>query len=144
MKNAGELLRAYTSAGPEQAAELFAEDAELDIPYLFDIGVESHYEGRENIARFLQFMHRSLYPAFVFESVEIHLEAGDRAFGEYHIRALSAISGRKIHQHFFGYLEAEEGKIKRLREALNCVVAAESIYPNGLAELLNREPNSKA
>jgi hypothetical protein len=112
MKSAGELLRAFTSAGPEEAADFFAEDAELDIPYLFDIGVESRYEGYDTISRFPQFMHRTLYPGFAFEGVEVHLETGDRAFGEYHIRARSAISGRYIHQHFFGYLVAERGKNK--------------------------------
>ena len=32
--------------------------------------------------------------------------------------------------------EAKDGKIARLREAIDVVVAAEAIYPNGLADVL--------
>jgi hypothetical protein len=37
---------------------------------------------------------------------------------------------------FFGHLEAEGGRIKRLRESIDTVVAADAIYPNGLADVL--------
>jgi hypothetical protein len=41
-----------------------------------------------------------------------------------------------VSQQFFGHLEAEAGKIRRLREAIDSVVAADAIYPNGLADVL--------
>jgi hypothetical protein len=34
---------------------------------------------------------------------------------------------------------AADGKFKRLREAIDVVVAAEAIYPNGLADVLARK-----
>jgi hypothetical protein len=50
----------------------------------------------------------------------------------------SGISGREVQQQFFGHLEAKGGKIMRLREATDVVVAADAIYPNGLAGILSR------
>jgi uncharacterized protein len=57
-------------------------------------------------------------------------------FPEYHIHHKSGISGKEVRQQFFGHLEAKGGKIARLREAIDLVVAAEAIYPNGLADVL--------
>jgi len=42
----------------------------------------------------------------------------------------------EVKQQFFGHLEARGDKIARLREAIDVVVAAEAIYPNGLADVL--------
>jgi predicted SnoaL-like aldol condensation-catalyzing enzyme len=56
-------------------------------------------------------------------------------FGEYEFTAISSKTGRTIHQHFFGRLVAENGKIKLLREALNSVEVARGVYKTGVPEL---------
>ncbi len=100
MRTARELLLAYTSLGPEEAGALFAEDGTLELPYLVEIGVESKYEGPENIVKVLGFVHNQLYPGFAFENVKIHLDTPEQVYAEYQINARSAISGKEIHQQF--------------------------------------------
>ena len=68
--------------------------------------------------------------------MKIHIDTPDQAFAEYHINHKSGISGKSVQQQFFGHLEARDGKITRLREAIDVVVAAEAIYPNGIADVL--------
>jgi hypothetical protein len=87
----------------------------------------------------LGFLHNQLYPGFAFENVKIHLDTPEQAYGEYQINARSAISGKEIHQQFFGHLIARDGRICKLTEALNVIAAAEAIYPRGMAELMNRD-----
>jgi hypothetical protein len=60
-------------------------------------------------------------------------------FAEYFINNKSGITGKEVRQQFFGHLEAADGKIKRLREAIDVVVAAEAIYPNGLADVIAKK-----
>ena len=69
----------------------------------------------------------------------IHIETPEQAFAEYHINHKSGISGKDVKQQFFGHLESADGKIKRLREAIDVVVAAEAIYPNGLADVIKNK-----
>jgi hypothetical protein len=57
---------------------------------------------------------------------------------EYQINHRSGISGKDVRQQFFGHLEAEGGRMKRLREAIDVVVAAEAIYPNGLKDVITK------
>src|SRR5216684_5406513 len=78
MRTARGLLLAYTSLGPEEAGALFAEDGTLELPYLVEIGVESKYEGPENIVKVLGFVHNQLYPGFAFENVKIHLDTPEQ------------------------------------------------------------------
>ena len=94
------------------------------------IGLPPVMNGPRAITEFLTFLHDKLYPGFSFEDVDIHIETPEQAFAEYHIHHKSGISGKDIKQQFFGHLEAADGKIKRLREAIDVVVAAEAIYPN--------------
>ena len=84
-------------------------------------------------------------PRILFEDVKVHIETPEQAFAEYHIKHRSGISGKDVKQQFFGHLEAADGKIKRLREAIDVVVAAEAIYPKGLADVIkNKFLRSKA
>jgi uncharacterized protein len=62
---------------------------------------------------------RDLYPDFEFENVQVLIDTPEQVFAEYEFTAVSSKTGRQIHQHFFGRLVAENGKIKLLREALN-------------------------
>jgi hypothetical protein len=41
-----------------------------------------------------------------------------------------------VRQQFFACLEADGGKIKRLREAIDVIVVAEAIFPSGLKDVI--------
>jgi uncharacterized protein len=139
MKNAKDLMLAYLAGSAEQSGALFGERGTLELPYLASIGMPPVTIGSPEIAKFLGFLHDTLYPGFVFEDIKIHLEAPDQVFAEYFIRHKSGITGKKVNQQFFGHLQAEKGKIKRLREAIDVVLVAEVIYPKGLAEVTAKQ-----
>jgi hypothetical protein len=136
MKTAKDLMLGYIAGTAEQSGALFADKGTLELPYLASIGLPPVLHGPEEIAKFLGFLHDTLYPGFSFEEITIHIDTPDQVFAEYHINHASGISGKEIKQQFFGHLEAKDGKIARLREAIDVVVAAQAIYPNGLADLL--------
>jgi uncharacterized protein len=149
MKTAKDLMLDYIAGTAEQSATLFGAKGTLELPYLASIGLPPVLAGSEEIAKFLGFLHGTLYPGFSFEEVKVHIDTPDQAFAEYHINHKSGISGKEVRQQFFGHLESKDGKITRLREAIDVVVAADAIYPNGLADVLaNRsrsaEPNGNA
>jgi uncharacterized protein len=136
MKTAKELMLGYIGGTAQQSGALFAEDGTLELPYLASIGLPPVLKGPSEIAKFLGFLHDTLYPGFVFKDVNIHIDTPDQVFAEYHINNKSGISGKDVQQQFFGHLEAKGGKIARLREAIDVIVAAEAIYPNGLADVI--------
>ncbi len=139
MRNAKALLQAYIDGTALESAALFAEHGALELPYLADLGVEPRYEGPENIGLFLTFLHDKMYPGFKFVDVKIYIDASDQAFGEYTIHHQSGISGKTVHQRFFGHCVAENGKIVLLREALNVLAAADAMFPGGIAELVEKK-----
>jgi hypothetical protein len=139
MKTAKELLQAYIDGTALESAALFAEKGALELPYLADLGVEPRYEGPGNIGAFLTFLHEKMYPNFKFIDVKIYIDTPDQAFGEYTIHQKSGISGKEVHQRFFGHCTAEDGKIVLLREALNLFAAADGMFPGGIAEVINRK-----
>ncbi len=139
MKTAKELMLAYLAGNAEQSGALFAEQGALELPYLASINIPPVNKGPEEITKFLTFLHGTLYPDFEFENIKVHLETPDQVFAEYFINHASGITGKKVHQQFFGHLEAENGKIRRLREAIDVVIAAEAIYPNGLADIVAKQ-----
>jgi hypothetical protein len=139
MKTAKELLQAYIDGSALEAAALFADKGALELPYLADLGVEPHYEGPKNIGAFLTFLHEQMYPGFKFIDVKIYIDTPEQAFGEYTIHQRSGISGKHVHQRFFGHLVAENGKIVLLREALNVLAAADGMFPNGIADVINKK-----
>ena len=139
MKSAKELMLGYIGGSAEQSGALFSDDGTLELPYLASIGLPPVMTGPRAITEFLSFLHGTLYPGFSFEDVKIHIDTPEQAFAEYHINHKSGISGKDVKQQFFGHLEAADGKIKRLREAIDVVVAAEAIYPNGLAEVIKNK-----
>jgi hypothetical protein len=121
MKQAKELLLDFTALAirdPQKAADMFTEDGAFEMPYLSTFGYATEYKGREAIAGFFRFV-RDLYPDFDFENVQVLIDTPEQVFAEYEFTAVSSKTGRQIHQHFFGRLVAENGKIKLLREALN-------------------------
>jgi uncharacterized protein len=136
MKTAKDLMLGYLAGSAEESAACFAERGTLELPYLASIGLPPVLTGPQEIAKFLGFLHGTLYPGFAFEQVKVHIQTPDQVFAEYHIHHKSGINGKEVRQQFFGHLESDGGRIKRLREAIDVVVAAEAIYPNGLKDVL--------
>ena len=139
MKTAKELLQAYINGSALESAALFADKGALELPYLADLGVEPRYEGPKNIGAFLTFLHEKMYPNFRFIDVNIYIDTQDQAFGEYTIHQKSGISGKNVHQRFFGHCVAGDGKIVLLREALNVLAAADGMFPGGIADVINKK-----
>jgi uncharacterized protein len=139
MKTAKQLLEAYIAGTAQQSAALFSDKGALELPYLADLGVDPRYEGPQNIEAFLTFLHDKMYPSFKFVDVKIYIDTPDQAFGEYTIHQKSGISGKQVHQRFFGHCVAADGKIVLLREALNVLAAADGMFPGGVADLLKKK-----
>jgi hypothetical protein len=139
MKTAKQLLQAYIDGSAQEAAALFADNGALELPYLADLGVEPRYQGPKTIATFLTFLHEKMYPSFKFQDVKIYIDTPEQAFGEYTIHQKSGISGRLVHQRFFGHCVVADGKIVLLREALNVLAAADGMFPNGIADVLKNK-----
>jgi hypothetical protein len=91
------------------------------------------YEGREEVEGSFKFV-RDLYPDMDFHDVRVVCETPDVVVGEYEFTTKSSKTGRVIHQLFVGRLEAENGRVKLLRESINLVELGLAIYTNGLAD----------
>lgn len=143
MASAKTLMLDLLAAVPDgkRCAELFAEDGVLELPYLHSLGIPSRHEGREAIANFYDFVGGALYPGFSFkpENITVLIDTKDRVYAEYLTEAHSAATGRLIHHLFTGFLIAEGGRIKLLRESLNTVAAAQALNKNGVADLSSPE-----
>jgi hypothetical protein len=136
MLTARELMLAYLAGTAEETGALFMPEGTLELPYLASIGLSPVLKGPAEITKFLGFLHGTLYPEFKFQNVKVLIDGGNQVFAEYQINHKSGISGKFVNQQFFGHLEGESGKIRRLREAIDVVVAAEAIYPNGLKDVI--------
>jgi uncharacterized protein len=139
MKTAKELLMGYleTINNADEAINLFADDAAIELPYLASIGVPWRWSGKETLYKFLQNLPKT-FPGFRFQNIEIHIDMPEQAFGEYDVVCTNAATGKPYHQHYMGRLVAENGKIKLLREALDMAQVAKSSFPNGVADLSTR------
>lgn len=139
MKCAEDLLREYTESltagGVDKTIELFAEDADFELPYLVSLGIQSHYHGREEIK---EFFDAELYPDWKFDPAEtkILISTPDQVFAEFISRPTAAATGRPIEHLFMARLVAENGQIKLMREALNTVAAAQALLPGGPADIV--------
>jgi uncharacterized protein len=136
MQTARELMLAYLAGAAEETGALFMSEGTLELPYLASIGLPPVLKGPAEITKFLGFLHGTLYPEFKFQNIKVLIDGGNQVFAEYQINHKSGISGKFVNQQFFGHLEGESGKIRRLREAIDVVVAAEAIYPNGLKDVI--------
>jgi uncharacterized protein len=138
MKDSKALLLQYLAAirDPERAASLFAEDAVFELPFLRSLGVGPRYVGRQEIAGLLRQL-LSLYPNFAFEpgDIRVLIETPEKTFAEYVAHARAAATGRTVHHLFTGYLVAERGQIKLLREGFNPLAMAQAQLPNGVADV---------
>ena len=138
MKDSKALLLDYLASirDPERAASLFADDGVFELPFLRSLGVEPRYTGRRAIAGLLHRL-RELYPDLVFAPDDIHIliDTPEKTFAEYVTHARAAATGRTLHQMFTGYLVAEDGEIKLLRESFNPLAQAQAQLPNGVADI---------
>jgi len=138
MKDSKALLLEYLASirDPERAASLFAADGVFELPFLRSLGVGPRYTGRREITALLQQLHK-LYPNFAFapDDIQVLIETTDKTFAEYVAHARAAATGRTLHQLFTGYLVAEAGEIKLLRESFNPLAMAQAQLPNGVADI---------
>ncbi len=136
IRTAKELLLGYLENinNPDKAIELFAEDATLELPYLGSLGRPWQWQGKEVLYNFFKNIPKT-FPGFEFQNIRIHIDTPDQTFGEYDVNCTVAATGRPYKQTYMGRLVAENGKIKLLREALDMVQVAKSMFPNGVADL---------
>ena len=121
---------------PERAASLFADDGVFELPFLRSLGVEPRYTGRREITALVRKL-LDIYPNFVFapDDIRILIETPEKTFAEYEAHARAAATGRTAHHLFTGYLVAEAGEIKLLRETFNPLTMAQAQLPNGVADI---------
>jgi uncharacterized protein len=138
MKDSKALLLNYLASvrDPEGAASLFADDGAFELPFLRSLGVEPRYTGRREITALLHQLLK-LYPNFAFASddTRILIETPEKTFAEYVAHGRAAATGRTAHHLFTGYVVAEAGKIKLLRETFNPLTMAQAQLPNGVADI---------
>ena len=138
MKDSKALLLEYLASvrDPERASSLFAEDGAFELPFLRSLGISPRYTGRREITALLHKL-LELYPDFAFAVDDIHIliETPEKTFAEYVAHARAAATGRTAHHLFVGYLVAEAGEIKLLRETFNPLTMAQAQLPNGVADI---------
>ena len=136
MKTAKELLLGYLEHinNPDEAIKLFADDAVIELPYLASLGLNYQMKGKEVIYNFLKNLPDT-FTNFKFRNIQIHIDTPDQAFGEYGVDAIVNSTSKPYHQTYMGRLVAEDGKIKLLREALDMIVVARGMFPDGLPQL---------
>jgi hypothetical protein len=138
MKNSKALLLDYLASvrDPERAASLFADDGVFELPFLRSLGVEARYTGRREIAGLVHNLLK-IYPDFAFtpDETRILIETPEKTVAEYEAHARAAATGRTAHHLFTGYVVAEAGKIKLLRESFNPLTMAQAQLPNGVADI---------
>ena len=78
-----------------------------------------------------------LYPDFAFgpDDTRVLIETPEKTFAEYVGHGRAGATGRTLHQLFTGYLVAEAGEIKLLRETFNPLAMAQAQLPNGVADI---------
>jgi len=138
MKDSKALLLDYLASigDPERAAALFAEDAVFELPFLRSLGVAPRYQGRGEITALLEQL-LNLYPniAFAPNDIRVLIDTPEKTLAEYVAHARAASTGRTVHHLFSGYLVAEDGEIKLLRESFNPLAMAQAQLPNGAADV---------
>src|SRR6478736_6258791 len=106
VKNAKELLEDFVEASwrdPEVIVSMFTEDGGLELPYLTDFGLPGRFAGAEGISGAAKFLHDT-FPGLHLENLKILIDTPDQVFAEYEFTNVSTITGRKVHQLFFGRL----------------------------------------
>ena len=135
-RTAKELLISYLENinYPDAVVELFADDATIELPYLKSLGMRWQWQGKQTLHDFLKGLP-VMFPGFEFENIRVHIDTLDQVFGEYDASCIVASTGLAYHQSYMGWLVAENGKIKLLREGLDLAVAARTVFPNEVQAL---------
>lgn len=122
MKTALELLTAYLDniQDPVAAAASFAEDGILELPT-----VNARAVGPAQIQGLVAGLLARM-PDFRFKDLRVWIDTPDKVFAEYSVEAVVPATGKLYRQTYAGLLIAENGKIQRLREALDTAAAAEA------------------
>ncbi|EGI77469.1 nuclear transport factor 2 family protein [Hylemonella gracilis] len=122
MKSALELLKAYLDniQNPSAAAALFADDGILELPT-----VNAHAAGPEQIQNLVAGLLKRM-PDFRFRNLTVWIDTPDKVFAEYSVEAFVVDTGKLYRQTYAGVLIAENGRIKRLREALDTAAAIDA------------------
>ena len=121
---------------PHKAASLFADDGVFEMPYLVSLGMEPRHQGPEGVQRLISTV-LELYPDWRFDAkdVTVLIDTPTQAFAEYVAHPTAAATGRQVHHLLMGMIEVEDGKIKRLREALNTLASAQALLLHGAADV---------
>src|ERR1700744_3245357 len=82
--------------------------------------------------------HRDIFPDLPFQNTVVDIETPDKVLGEFTIDGVSGVSNRTIHQRFFVYMVAENGKIKLMRVSLETIAAANALLPGGIEHALKK------
>jgi ketosteroid isomerase-like protein len=142
MKDAKTLLIEFLAAvtGGQIAANLFAEDGAVELPFLHSLGIPWRHQGRQAIND-LQDSLAGLYRDFAFPPEDTHvlIDTPEQVFAEYMAHPTARATGRTVHHQFAGRLVAENGQIKLLRESLNPVAVAQALLPGGVKDLPDPE-----
>ena len=69
-------------------------------------------------------------PDFRFKNFQVWIDTPDKVFAEYSVEAAVPAAGKVYRQTYAEILIAENGKIKRLREALDTAAAAAAFKGN--------------
>jgi len=126
MKTALELLKAYLDniQDPAAAAALFAEDGILELPT-----VNARAVGPTQVQGLVAGILTRV-PDFRFKDLQVWIDTPDKVFAEYSVEAVVIATGKLYRQTYAGVLIAENGKIRRLREALDTAAAAAAFKPD--------------
>lgn len=136
MRTAKVLLLSYLENinDADKIIDLFADDATIELPYLGSLSRPWHWHGKAVLYQFLQSLPQTI-TGFVFHNIRIHIDTPDQAFGEYNVNATVVATGLPYKQAYMGRLQAENGKIKLIREALDMVQVAKSMFPDSVPGL---------
>jgi len=119
MKSALELLKSYLDniQDPAVAAASFAEDGILELPT-----VQARAVGPAQIQGLVAGILTRV-PGFRFKDLRVWIDTPEKVFAEYSVEAVVASTGKLYKQTYAGVLIAENGRIQRLREALDTAAA---------------------
>jgi uncharacterized protein len=138
MKDSKALLLEYLASvrDPERAASLFAEDGVFEVPFARSLGIAPQHKGRREIAGLIHQLLK-LYPNFAYgpDDTRVLIETPEKTFAEYVGHGRAAATGRTLHQLFTGFLVAEDGEIRLLRESFNPLAMAQAQLPHGAADI---------
>src|ERR1700744_5968726 len=116
MRTARELLIAYLRSARDSdgAADLFAPDAVVDVPFASSLGLPGMIRGREGIRTLLTQMTQ-LGPELRFSAPTVFIDTPEQVFAEYSATTRT-VDGRPFNQHFATYLQVADDQIVAVRE----------------------------